>query len=54
MAIYREHGVNPFASLRFVLAPLALVAASDLPSLYLTGRSLPDLLAGTVVVLEDR
>jgi len=53
MATYREHGVNPLAS---GAAPLAMYLAGavliDAPALWLTGRTLGDLLAGTVVVID--
>jgi len=53
MAIYREHAVNPFATASLGLAGVLANALLDLPTLYLTGRTLRDLLAGTVLVLED-
>lgn len=53
-AIYEEHGIRPYATARRVALYVAATTLTDVPCLWLTGRSLPDLVAGTAVVLEDR
>jgi len=53
-AIYQEDGIRPYATARWVALYIAATTLTDVPSLWLTGRSLPDLLAGTGVVVEDR